>query len=166
MIRRTLLLNASYEPLTLVTSRRAVVLVLSERAEIVHEGSEEFRSAKIALRVPSVIRLLTFVKVPYRARVPLTRRAVLTRDKHICQYCQKKADTIDHVVPRSRGGKHEWENLVACCRPCNGKKDNCLLSDLGWKLRRQPFAPRGTFWLIIGVGVIEEAWEPYIGAAA
>lgn len=162
----TLLLNATYEPICVVPVRRAVVLVLSAKAEVVAGGGSLFRSASVSVEKPTVIRLLSYVKVPYKTRLPLTRRGLIARDKGRCAYCSKAGDTIDHVHPRSRGGKHEWENVVLACRPCNGKKGDQLLSDLGWKLKTTPYAPSGTGWLIIGIAVVEPDWEPYLQAAA
>jgi len=165
-VKGTLLLNASFEPLCVVPMKRAVVLVLAEKAEILEAANGLVRSASTAVPVPSVIRLTTYVRVPYRARLPLTRRALLARDSHRCAYCSRSADTIDHVVPRSRHGRHEWENVVAACRVCNGRKGDRLLAELGWALRATPTVPRGTRWLVVGVGRIDPAWEPYLAQAA
>jgi 5-methylcytosine-specific restriction endonuclease McrA len=162
----TLLLNATYEPLCVVPLRRAVVLVLAEKAEIVEKGAGNVRSASHAVPVPSVIRLTTYVRVPYRARLPLTRPALLARDHHRCAYCGRRADTVDHVVPRSRGGRHLWENVVAACRVCNGRKGDRLLAELGWRLPHDPVAPRGTCWLVVAVGTVDPAWAPYLGVEA
>src|SRR5436190_21609359 len=120
---RALLLNASFEPLCVVPMRRAVVLVLKEKAEIVARNGGVLRSERAVLPVPSVIRLNHFVRVPYRSRVPLSRRAVFARDGHRCQYCNRTAENIDHVVPRSRGGPHAWDNAAASVRSCNSRKE-------------------------------------------
>lgn len=165
-VKGTLLLNASFEPLCVVPMKRAVVLVLAEKAEILEAACGVIRSASTAVPVPSVIRLTTYVRVPYRARLPLTRRALLARDGHRCAYCGRSADTIDHVVPRSRSGRHEWENVVAACRLCNGRKGDRLLNELGWVLHTTPTVPRGTRWLVVGVGRIDPSWEPYLTQAA
>ena len=108
-----LLLNATFEPLTALPLRRAVVLVVCGKAEVVHgdPGGIELHSAKVSLPVPSVIRLSTYVRVPYRGRVPLTRAGLMHRDRYRCAYCGGRAETIDHVVPRSRGGPHTWTEL-------------------------------------------------------
>ena len=111
----TLLLNATYEPLCVVSCRRAVVLVLTQKAIPVEEGDGAFHSVTTAVPVPSVLRLTRYVRVPYRAQVPLTRRAVFARDGGRCVYCGAGATSLDHVVPRSRGGAHTWENVVAWC---------------------------------------------------
>lgn len=156
------MLNASYEPLCVVPLRRAVILVLKEKAEVVHAHDSVIRSERFTLPTPSVIRLTHFVRVPYRARAPLSRRAVFVRDGHQCQYCARPAENIDHVIPRSRGGEHIWENVVASCRACNAKKDDRLIEETGLRLRCRPFAPRETIWIVVAVGTIDPAWVPYI----
>ncbi|MGH9066637.1 MAG: HNH endonuclease [Acidimicrobiales bacterium] len=163
---RTLLLNASYEPICVVSVRRAVVLVLSEKAEVVHAGEGAFRSISHRLPVPSVIRLLTFVRIPYRTKVPLSTRAVLARDSRRCAWCGGPATTVDHVVPRAKGGPHAWENVVAACAPCNGHKADRLAAEMGWHLARRPAAPTRTAWLVIAIGTVEPEWEPYLAPAA
>ena len=163
---RALVLNASYEPLCVVPVRRAVILVLKEKAEVVHEKGEVLRSERMSFPVPSVIRLIHFVRVPYRARAPLSRRSIFVRDHHRCQYCGHPAENIDHVVPRSRGGEHVWENVVASCRRCNAQKEDRLLSETHLALRRAPFAPKETIWVVVAIGTVDPAWEPYLGPAA
>ena len=116
----------------------------------------------MSLPVPSVIRLHHFVRVPYRNRVPLSRRAVFARDGHRCQYCNRAAENIDHVVPRSRGGPHAWDNVVASCRSCNARKEDRLLADSGLNLRRQPREPHANLWVVATAGTLDPAWEPYL----
>ncbi len=110
-----LLLNSTYEPLTALPMRRAVIMLMCGKADVVHDdpSGPVIHSATRTIVVPSVIRLRTFVRVPYRARIPMTRAALMHRDRFRCAYCGQKADTVDHVVPRSRGGEHSWENCVA-----------------------------------------------------
>lgn len=163
--RHVLLLNASYEPLTTVPLRRAVLLVLREKAEVVHSDSTGavLHSSTMAFSVPSVIRLLRYIRVPYRRRIPLTRVALMRRDGYHCAYCDRRAETIDHVIPRSRGGQHVWENVVAACRSCNRRKADRLLEELGWKLRVTPTVPRGIHWrLINGDHHTDPLWAPYM----
>ena len=162
---RSLVLNATYEPLCVVSARRAVVLVLSEKAEVLHDSEEDMRSERLALKVPSVIRLRYFVKVPFRRRSALNRRAVFARDGGRCQYCGAAAESIDHVVPRAKGGTHTWENVVAACRPCNTAKRDRLLSETTMVLRRRPTAPRELTWITVAVGTIPPHWEPYLQTA-
>lgn len=163
---RTLLLNATYEPLAVVPIRRAVVLVLARKAVVVEHGDGELRSERQAVPVPAVIRLTHYVKVPYRRKVPLTRATLLARDAHRCAYCAGRATTVDHVVPRSRGGVHEWANVVAACGRCNNRKGDALLPEIGWSLRARPVEPVVTGWVVVGVGRLDPVWEPYLGAAA
>ncbi len=164
-----LLLNASFEPLTALPLRRAVVLVVRAKADVVHGDAAGMvlRSASASIVVPSVIKLRTFVRVPYRARIPMTRAALMHRDRYRCSYCGARAETIDHVVPRSRGGEHCWENCVACCARCNHRKADRLLSELGWKLRVVPHPPRGQHWrLLATVPDADPLWLPYLADVA
>jgi 5-methylcytosine-specific restriction endonuclease McrA len=163
-VRRTLLLNATFEPLCVVTLRRAVVLVLKGKAEIVARDVAELHSARLNVPCPSVIRLVHYVRVPYRSRVPLSRRAVFARDEHRCQYCNRPAENIDHVIPRSRGGEHTWENVVASCRPCNARKENRFLHETDLHLRRRPVAPHAS-WVVTSGCPIDPAWQPYLETA-
>ena len=139
---RSLVLNASFDPLCVVASRRALVLVLDSRAELVHTTDRLFHSPTRAFPEPSVVRLWHYVRVPFQARVALNRRAVFARDGHRCQYCGDAAENIDHVVPRSKGGSHTWDNVVAACRACNARKENRLLHEVGLTLHRKPTQPR------------------------
>ena len=162
---KALVLNATYEPLCVVPVRRAVVLVLKQKAEVFHASDRELRSERASLPVPSVIRLTYFVKVPFRARAALNRRAVFARDGNRCQYCGGAAENIDHVLPRSRGGQHVWENVVAACRPCNTRKEDRLPHEAGLTLRRRPVAPKELTWIIVAVGTVHPHWEPYLAGA-
>ncbi len=159
-VGRALVLNATHEPLAVVTARRAVVLVLKDKAEVVESNGLVFRSETLVLEAPSVVRLNYFVKVPYRARASLTRRAVFARDNWTCQYCGRPAENVDHVVPRSRGGEHVWENVVAACRRCNTRKENRLVREAGLRLQRDPFVPKDGFRL--SLGRLEPEWEAYL----
>ncbi len=159
------MLNATYEPLSVVPIRRAVVLVLAERAEVLHDTGEALHSEHLTVPVPSVVRLRTFVKVPFRRRAPLNRRGVFARDGHRCQYCGATAESIDHVIPRSKGGPHTWENVVAACRPCNVRKGDQLLAHTSMQLRRPPVAPRESTWVTVAMGMIPSQWEPYLPQA-
>lgn len=162
---RALVLNVTYEPLSVVAGRRAAVLVLTERAEVVHDSPEVLHSERLALPVPSVVRLRTLVRVPYQRHVSVSRRGVLARDAHACQYCGGRAETIDHVVPRSRGGTHVWDNVVAACRPCNLRKGDRLLPDSGLHLRRRPGVPVRSLWVTTAMGTVPADWQPYLQVA-
>jgi 5-methylcytosine-specific restriction endonuclease McrA len=166
-VRRVLLLNVTYEPLTTVGLRRAVCLVLGDKAEIVHNdtGGRMLHSARVEVVTPSVIRLRRYVRIPQRNRVPLTRAALMRRDNYKCAYCGRHGETIDHVIPRSRGGQHLWENCVAACQMCNHRKADRLLSELGWTLPVAPAVPKGAHWRLIGAQFDgDPQWEAYLGA--
>ncbi len=163
MAHRALVLNATYEPLSIVTSRRAVVLVLCNKADLVEDTDEVWHAEVRRFEVPSVVRLRTYVKVPYTRRVPLTRNAVFARDSHRCQYCRAPAESLDHVIPKAHGGQHTWENVVACCRRCNIRKGSRLPADVGFKLARTPSAPTYQGWLYSTIGRIQDPrWAPYL----
>jgi 5-methylcytosine-specific restriction endonuclease McrA len=167
--RRVLLLNSTYEPLTALPIRRAVVMLLCGKADVVHDdpAGPVIHSASRAIVVPSVIRLRSYVRVPYRARIPMTRAALMHRDRFRCAYCGSKADTVDHIVPRSRGGGHTWENCVASCSTCNHRKADRLLSELGWSLRSNPTTPKGQHWRLLStVKELDPAWMRYLGEGA
>lgn len=157
-----LVLNATYEPLCVVPLRRAVVLVLAEKAVVVEAGHQVMHSEHTSIQVPTVVRLSRYVRVPYRREVPLTRRGVLDRDAHLCAYCGVRADTIDHVRPRSRGGEHRWTNVVAACARCNHRKGDRLLSELGWHLPAPPVQPPATVAVVMGWAKRDPSWDRYL----
>jgi 5-methylcytosine-specific restriction endonuclease McrA len=163
--RKALVLNATMEPLCVVPARRAVVLVLAAKADVVSANGHRFRSEHVDIAAPSIIRLRSFVRVPYRRRAALSRRGVFIRDEYTCQYCGVPAENVDHVMPRSRGGAHEWENVVAACRRCNSRKKDRTPAEAHMTLARAPFAPRAAFWLIVAVGGLEPSWDAYLGDA-
>lgn len=163
---RALVLNATYEPLCVVPIRRAVVLVLKQKAEILHEDGGALHSERMSVAIPSVIRLKYFVRVPLRARASLSRRAVFIRDHHQCQYCGSAAENVDHVMPRSRGGTHTWDNVVAACKRCNSRKENRLPHEVGLTLRSTPRAPHDSVWIVVAVGRVDPRWTQYLSNGA
>lgn len=163
---RALILNATYEPLSIVSARRAIVLVLRQKAVMVEESGDVWHSERNSHPLPSVIRLRSYVKVPYARRVALNRRAVFARDEQACQYCGTKAENLDHVVPRSRGGSHTWENVVASCRRCNLRKGNRTPPEAGMVLTKSPRAPRRHGWVLVNLGAPPHpSWQPYLVGA-
>src|SRR5438128_10784526 len=140
---RVLVLNATFEPINVCTVRRATVLLLKEKAEIIEHASWELRSESLSVPRPVVIRLVTFARVPRdTSRRKITRRAVFARDRWTCQYCGSRSNlTVDHVVPRSKGGESSWDNIVASCAPCNRRKGDRALNQAGMALRRKPRNP-------------------------
>ena len=157
-----LVLNASYEPLCVVPGRRALVLVLTDKAVPVTATDDVVHSVRVTLPVPSVVRLTRFVRVPYRATVPLTRNAVFARDGGRCVYCGAPATSLDHVVPKSRGGAHSWDNVVSACGRCNHVKADRAVAEMGWRLRRTPVAPTGAAWRVVGARRLDPRWRPYL----
>ena len=163
---RTLVLNAGYEPLAVVSFKRALILVLNEKATIL-AGAEKGKvhSADREFDLPTVILLQRYVRIPGSRLIPVSRRGVLRRDNHRCAYCSKSANTIDHVQPKSRGGADSWDNLVACCLKCNNKKGDKTLGEIGWHLNFVPRMPAGTIWMVRGAERFEPEWDPYLGMA-
>ncbi|MGG5171738.1 HNH endonuclease [Pseudarthrobacter sp. J1738] len=159
---RTLVLNAGYEPLAVVTFRRALVLVLAGKASVVAEDDEPVVGPGEVFGRPSVILLNRYIRPRFEPSLAVTRRGVLRRDGNRCGYCGKSAHTIDHIQPRSRGGEDSWENLVACCLRCNNVKGNHTPAEMGWKLRFTPQPPRGTTWQIKELERPAADWETFL----
>ena len=163
-----LVLNATYEPINVCTVRRAAVLLLKEKAEVVEQASWELRAESVSLHRPVVIRLVAYVRVPRDThRRKITRRAVFARDGWSCQYCGSRGNlTVDHVVPRSKGGVSTWENIVTSCAPCNRRKGDALLRYAGMKLRRKPRSPGPHVFIHVAAPTVPAAWRRYLPAAA
>ncbi len=159
---RTLVLNATYEPLGVVSDRRALILLLTDKAMTVEATGSFAHSERRVVEIPLVIRLTRYVRVPHRAHVPLTRRAIFARDNGRCAYCGGTATSVDHVVPRSRGGRHVWDNVVAACSRCNRVKADRSVAELGWRLRSAPRQPTGSAWRILGAGWADPRWSSYL----
>ena len=160
--RRALVLNATFEPLGIVSSRRAVLLVLDTKAELVHTTDRFFRAERISVPEPSVVRLIRYVYIPRQYRIAVNRRTVFARDSSRCQYCGAAAENLDHVIPRSKGGPHTWENVVAACRRCNTRKEDRLPHEAGMALRRTPIAPHHRVQLLALCGGASEDWRTYL----
>ncbi|NYE96357.1 5-methylcytosine-specific restriction endonuclease McrA [Psychromicrobium silvestre] len=163
---RTLVLNAGYEPLAVVTFRRALILVLAGKASVLAEGDDPVVGPQEILGRPSVILLNRYIRLPYNREVPVSRRGVLRRDEHRCAYCSKSASTIDHVHPKSRGGAHSWENLVACCLRCNNLKGDHTPAEMNWQLRLTPRAPRSGHWQIRELEKPTPEWDSFLSESA
>jgi 5-methylcytosine-specific restriction endonuclease McrA len=145
-----------------VPQRRAVVLVLNQKAVTLEESGAALHAAAFELAAPAVVKLTRYVRVPVRRGVPLTRRAIFARDAGRCVYCDAPATSIDHVIPRSRGGRHAWDNVVSSCRRCNHVKADRPLIELGWRMKRQPVQPTGSAWRILSSGRTDPRWMPYL----
>ncbi|KRV49359.1 HNH nuclease [Wenjunlia vitaminophila] len=155
-MQQTLVLNASFEPLATVSLRRAVVLVLQDKAVVEQEHPGlRLRAATVELPVPRVIRLCRYVRVPFRQRAAWSRRGVLVRDRHRCAYCGRRATTVDHLVPRSRGGADSWLNTVAACAADNQRKADRTPEQAGMTLLSAPFEPTPGDALVLALGLAE-----------
>lgn len=162
---RVLVLNASYEPINVCTVRRAAVLILKNRAEVLEKGDWALHAESLTLDRPVVIRLLTYVRIPRDAhRRKITRRAVFARDRWTCQYCGQERGhlTVDHVIPRSKGGASNWENIVTSCAPCNRRKGDRLPKQANMVPARAPRAPNPTIFIHVAAPTIPAAWEQYL----
>ncbi len=158
-----LVLNQNYEPLNICQARRAVVLMLRGKAEVLESDSREIRSPSFSIHLPSVIRLVYLVKRPQPQR-RLTRREILIRDRYTCQYCGKETRelTLDHVIPRHLGGKHDWDNVVSACKACNHRKAGRSPKDAGMKLIRHPSEPPPVRYYIVYPVQAHPEWEKYL----
>jgi 5-methylcytosine-specific restriction endonuclease McrA len=159
-----LILNANFEPIHVCDLRRAMGLLLSDKAALVVNGRGEVHTISRVFPRPSVIRLQKMISRP-RPRVKLTRREILRRDNYTCQYCGKHSMdlTIDHVIPRHRGGKHVWTNVVAACPTCNHRKGGRMLEDAGMKLLHVPKEPPSTARYLFGRNLHDyQEWEPFL----
>jgi len=166
---RVLVLNASYEPINVCTVRRATVLVLKSRAEILEHCDQFMHAETLTLPRPAVIRLTKYVRVPRDAHARrITRRAVFARDRWTCQYCGtvRTTLTVDHVIPRSKGGRSSWDNIVASCAPCNRRKGDRLPAQIDMHPRRQPAPPPPTIFVHVATARIPSAWEQYLAGLA
>jgi len=160
-----LVLNQNYEPLNICRVRRAVVLLYRDKAEMLENGSGFIHSASYIFPLPSVIRLAYIIKRPRQER-KLTRLEVFNRDQYTCQYCGKETRqlTLDHVIPRYRGGEHVWENVVGACIPCNRRKAGKTLEQAGMRLIRHPSPPPGniTFYIPYHYRQTQNEWQKYL----
>jgi 5-methylcytosine-specific restriction endonuclease McrA len=165
--RPVLVLNSSYEPINVCAARRALVLVLKGVAAAEEHGSGQVHSPRHNIRVPSVIRLLEYRRIPHQTR-SLSRKNILMRDRYTCQYCLRTYNsaelTLDHVIPRSRSGETTWENLVACCHPCNNRKGNRTPEEANMRLARapRPFSLHTSRHLMRLLGKSDDQWRKYL----
>lgn len=159
-----LLLNHNFVPLMVCTARRAVVMVWAGKAEIIESTGMYVQSVSISFDIPSIIRLLIFVKIPYRWNIQLTKQNILRRDSGKCQYCGKSEGlmTVDHVIPRSHGGGETWGNLVCACSVCNNKKGDRTPQEAGMSLIKKPTKPSIGLFLFFHKVYINSTWQPYL----
>ncbi|MCG2587838.1 HNH endonuclease [Rhodohalobacter sulfatireducens] len=158
-----LVLNQDYQPLSICSVQRSVKLLFLEKAELLHDDPEKvIRTVNDEYSYPSVIRLRRYINLPY-AKIVLSRRNIMKRDQHTCQYCGTKSDlTLDHVLPRSRGGEDSWENLVTACNKCNVKKGNRTPDEARMPLDIEPYRPVHITFFQNLLGGVQEHWKPYL----
>lgn len=165
MVNTTVLvLNQNYEPLSVCTARRAIIMQLLGKVDVVetYDGLK-VHSATRSFALPSVVRLSWYVNVPYK-RILLTRKNIIKRDRHTCQYCGDKKGmmTVDHVIPRGLGGSDTWENMVCACARCNNRKGDSLPDKVGLKPVRKPRRPNHITFIQSFVGISDDRWKPYL----
>lgn len=161
--RGVLLLNQNYEPMSVTSARKAIILIYLGKAEIIERHDFFIRSVSLAMPMPSIVRLIRFINVP-RKRIVLTRRNIIKRDGHRCQYCNSSRlpVTVDHIIPKVRGGQDSWENLVCACLRCNTKKGNRTPEEAGMRLLRHPRKPNNLFFIQHFIGISDDRWKPYL----
>lgn len=163
MTGHVLVLNQDYRALAVTSVQRATILILLQKADLVAAENNRFvRSPSRHVPWPSIVRLRVYVRVPYK-KIILTRKNIMRRDRQRCQYCgSHERLTLDHVTPKSRGGRDTWENLVAACVPCNNKKGSRTLDETMMSLSRKPFRPSYVMYIRDFVGSMDDTWKPYL----
>jgi 5-methylcytosine-specific restriction endonuclease McrA len=157
-----LVLNASYEFLNVATLERAVKLIYKGKAEVVETVTgREIGTTRYRMSMPSIIRMLYYIVRPHK-EVPMTKKNILLRDDHTCQYCGRAGDTIDHVMPRSRAGKSTWENCVCACSMCNTRKNSRTPEEANMKLLRKPKKPAFIPWILVKRDASKVGWARYL----
>jgi len=161
--RNVLVLNQNYEPLSVCSVRRALLLIFGGKAQAIEDLNEVVRSVSAEFPVPSVVRLERYIHAP-RRRVVLSKRNLFKRDSNQCQYCGKTSEklTIDHIVPRKYGGQATWENLVCACVSCNNKKGEHRPEQVGLQLRAKPRRPNNVSFIRNFIGTSDFRWKPYL----
>lgn len=162
--RHVLILNQNYEPMSVITAKKAIVLIVLGKAEIIERHPRwEVRSVRNSLPFPSIVRLVTYIHIP-RKRVILSRKNIIKRDSNRCQYCgtSQRPLTVDHVLPKNRGGEDSWENLVCACVYCNNRKGNRTPEEARMPLHRKPQRPNQLYFIQHFIGIGDERWKPYL----
>lgn len=162
---RVLLLNATYEPLAVLSGRRALKLLFNNKAHVVEQSNKVFSTVRARLKLPSVIQTEYFVRRPYK-KPKFSKKAVFIRDNFTCQYCGKTINkpTLDHILPRCRGGVNSWTNVITACHTCNNKKSNKIPKEAGMKLLSSPCEPRYLIYTELSTPGNLEKWRKYFDA--
>ena len=158
-----LVLNQDYQPLSVCSVQRSIKLIFLEKAEILHDyPNKQIQTVNDHFSYPSVIRLRRYIRLPY-TKIVLSRRNIMKRDHHSCQYCGKRSDlTLDHVIPKSRNGRDTWENLVTACNDCNVRKGNRTPDEARMPLKVKPYRPMHITFFQHFIGGVQEEWKPYL----
>ena len=159
---KVLLLNNSYEPISIITAKKAVIMYFLDKVDVVKKSKIVINSLYLKFNIPEVIKLKNYIYIKH-SKIPLTRKNILKRDNNTCQYCGKNKSeiTIDHILPKDKGGNDSWSNLVVACKRCNMIKGNYLLKDIDMQLIRKPFEPTKIIYLQ-NVGKNNKSWHPYL----
>ena len=159
---KVLLLNNSYEPISVITAKKAVIMYFLDKVDVVKKSKIVINSLYLKFNIPEVIKLKNYIYIKH-SKIPLTRKNILKRDNNTCQYCGKNKSeiTIDHILPKDKGGNDSWSNLVVACKRCNMIKGNYLLKDIDMQLIRKPFEPTKIIYLQ-NVGKNNKSWHPYL----
>ncbi len=162
--RNVLMLNQNYEPLTVCSAKRAIVLLFQGKAEMIESADGlNIRTVHNAYSLPSVVRLWQYRRVPFK-RIMLTRKNIITRDSHRCQYCAASRGpmTVDHVMPKTRKGADSWENMVCACVRCNNRKGDRTPDEAGLTLKKKPTRPSHIHFIQRYIGVADQRWRQYL----
>lgn len=157
------MLNQNYEAMSICNTQRAVILLYLGKAELIAaKDSQMIRSISTAMPFPTIVRLRIYIRVPYK-KIVLSRKNILRRDLYSCQYCRRSDNlTIDHVIPKSKGGDDSWENLITACIDCNNKKGDRTPEDSKMSLTKKPTKPSHITFMKHFIGKIDEEWKPYL----
>lgn len=161
---QVLVLNQNYEPMSITNAKKAIILIFLGKAEIIENHNNLMvRSINLSLPLPSIVRLTRYISVP-RKRIVLSRKNIIKRDNHQCQYCGTTIGpvTVDHIIPKDRGGEDTWENLVCACTKCNNKKRNRTPEEAKMILLKKPQKPSHIFFIRYFIGKLDKSWKPYL----
>ncbi|MFX0141549.1 MAG: HNH endonuclease [Candidatus Hodarchaeota archaeon] len=161
---QVLVLNQNYEPMSITNAKKAIILIFLGKAEIIENHNNLMvRSINLSLPLPSIVRLTRYISVP-RKRIVLSRKNIIKRDNHQCQYCGTTIGpvTVDHIIPKDRGGEDTWENLVCACTKCNNKKRNRTPEEAKMMLLKKPQKPSHIFFIRYFIGKLDKSWKPYL----
>ena len=159
---RTLILNSTFQPLSVASAKRSVALLLGKKINVIKTSKLEIRSENKIINIPKVALLTYYVKAPYARRVALNRSNIFIRDFNTCQYCGNNAESIDHIIPKSRNGSHSWDNVVTACMDCNHKKAGRTPKEANMKLKIKPFIPNLNTHILKYSNKFQSSWDQFL----